>query len=466
MSKIDEIVNGYASNTLTYIDREGEHNININEFIKLGDEQVLQKLNRSEQVLLKIANAAPEKLKWVNDYAMAKVVKKLYDVVDGLNTDVITRDSEIERLKNENAASRVGVETQDSVPKEQAEELLGRIAELEADEQILQSQLNQVITERDTALENEDVAIKQYESLKERFDKSVEAYKALKSEKDSLDVLVTNMSQESDTLYNKLVADYDELNTECKNKTDEITKLKDDLENASSEINIISERHNNSIKEYEHTIEKLNVRIDNIMEDNNKLTGKIAELQQMKTDLEQECNGYAADFEKASARCQEIDSRNEELNTEYEKQQDLISKLEEQYNDACEELNNLKNSFGEATGKIRELDSSNVELQNKITEQDNLITGLNETISNVNNEMNELQNTLEEKVKEIALLNAKIRNSENSEEKIKMFENAINNFLNEIGYKQHTENVTENNQAKPTIHRMGDNQVVNFNLGM
>ena len=199
-------------------------------------------------------------------------------------------------------------------------------------------------------------------------------------------------------------------------------------------------------------------------EENEKLTNKITELQQMKTDLEQEINNYAGEFEKASARCQEIDSRNEELNLEYEKQKDLITKLEEQYNNTCDELHNLRTSFGEATGQIRNLDSTNVELQNKLTEEQNIRKGLEETINSINNECAELQNNLEEKNKENALLNARIRNSEDFENKTKIYNTAINDFLNTIGWQVNQSEQETAHTGKPQ-HRMGDNQVVDFNLG-
>ena len=149
MSKIDEILEGYKNGQLTYIDREGEHKIDVKEFVKTGSDNVLQKLNRTEPVLLKVANAAPEKLKWVNDYAMMKVIIELYERVDDLSAGLIAKDTEIERLNNEAAASRVSFETEDGIPKEEADKLLERIAGMEADEQILQSQLNQIIVERD-----------------------------------------------------------------------------------------------------------------------------------------------------------------------------------------------------------------------------------------------------------------------------------------------------------------------------
>jgi len=498
MSKIDEIVNGYASNELTYIDREGEHKISIDEFVKTGSANVLQKLNRTEQVLLKVANAAPEKLKWVNDYAMMKVVDKLYEKVDDLSAGLIEKDTEIERLNNEATASRVTFETADGIPMEEAEKLVQRIEGMEADEQIHLSQIDQLIKERDEALEHESIAIKQmetktdeYAALEERFNKSVEAYKTLKAENTELSNKLTNSSADMDTQYNELAVKYN--------------SIKEELENLQSEAAVITDRHNQLVQQYESEVElnknlqeeydklnvdynskvaetitlkdqldanandmgneidHLNVRIENLMKDNEDLNDKIAELQQIKTDIEQELNNYAGEFEKASARCQEIDSRNEELNAEYEKQNDLINKLEEQYNSTCDELNNLKESFGEATGQIRNLDSTNAELQNKVNEQDTLIAGLQETINSITNERTELQNNLEEKNKENALLNAKIRNSEDMNNKVQKFENAINDFLNVIGWseKTHAYESSDNTQ-----HRMGDNQVVNFNMGM
>ena len=419
MSKIDEILEGYKNGQLTYIDREGEHKIDVKEFVKTGSDNVLQKLNRTEHVLLKVANAAPEKLKWVNDYAMMKVINELYERVDDLNASLIAKDTEIERLNNEAAASRVSFETNDGIPKEEAEKFIERIKELETNNQTIHTQLNQIIAERDELNEK-------YAALDERFNKSVEAYKTLKSEKDSLDTLVANMSKETETSYNNLVTDYDKLNAEYKNKTDEINNLKGD-------------------------IESLKTRLENTTEDNLKLNDKITELKQVKTDIEQKLN-----------------SCNEELDNEYGKQKDLndlIVKLKEKYNETWEELNGLKESFDEATGQIRNLDSTNVELQNKINEQGNLIAGLNATIESTNNEKIELQNSLEEKTKENALLVAKIRNSENDTERLKMFESAINEMLSSIGWDADTKKQTEQTEQSNAMHRMGDNQVVDFNIG-
>ena len=419
MSKIDEILEGYKNGQLTYIDREGEHKIDVKEFVKTGSDNVLQKLNRTDHVLLKVANAAPEKLKWVNDYAMMKVINELYERVDDLNASLIAKDTEIERLNNEAAASRVSFETNDGISKEEAEKFIERIKELETNDQTIHIQLNQIITERDELNEK-------YAALDERFNKSVEAYKTLKSEKDSLDTLVANISKETETSYNNLVTDYDKLNAEYKNKTNEINNLKGD-------------------------IESLKTKLENTTEDNIKLNDKIAELNQVKTDIEQKLN-----------------SCNEELDNEYGKQKDLndlIVKLKETCNETWTELNGLKESFGEATGQIRNLDSTNVELQNKINEQDNLIAGLNATIESTNNEKIELQNSLEEKTKENALLVAKIRNSENDTERLKMFESAINEMLSSIGWDSDTKKQTEQTEQSNAMHRMGDNQVVNFNIG-
>lgn len=431
MSKIDEILEGYKNGQLTYIDREGEHKISVKEFVKTGSDNVLQKLNRTEAVLLKVANAAPEKLKWVNDFAMMKVINELYESVDDLLTKLIEKDTEIERLNNEAAASRVSLETEDDMPKEEAEKLLKRVEELEAERQTIQSHLNNIIVERDELNEK-------YMGLEERFNKSVEAYKELKAERDNINAQLDASSSESEQKYNELVKKYDELN--------------DQYESLQSETDVIIGRHNETIKQDEYEIQSLKTKLDNAGEENTKLNDKITELQKMKSELEKELN-----------------SLNEEMNIENVKKielKDSINQLKEKCKETSEELYNLKESFGEATGQIRNLDSTNVELQNKVNEQDTLIAGLNTTIESINNEKTELQNSLEEKTKENALLAAKIRNSEKDTERLNMFESAINEMLNSIGWDVNTNKQTEQAEQPNTLYRMGDNQVVDFNIGM
>ena len=431
MSKIDEILDGYNNGQLTYIDREGEHKISVKEFVKTGSDNVLQKLNRTEAVLLKVANAAPEKLKWVNDFAMMKVINELYESVDDLLTKLIEKDTEIERLNNEAAASRVSLETEDDMPKEEAEKLLKRVAELEAERQTIQSHLNNIIVERDELNEK-------YMGLEERFNKSVDAYKELKTERDNMNAQLDASASESEQRYNELVKKYDELSEQ--------------YESLQSETDIIIGRHNETIKQDEYEIQSLKTKLDNAGEENTNLNDKITELEQMKNELEKELN-----------------SLNEEINIENVKKielKDLINQLKEKCKETSEELYNLKESFGEATGQIRNLDSTNVELQNKVNEQDTLIEGLNTTIESINNEKTDLQNSLEEKTKENALLAAKIRNSEKDTERLNMFESAINEMLNSIGWDVNTNKQTEQAEQPNTLYRMGDNQVVDFNIGM
>ena len=460
MSKIDEILEGYKNGQLTYIDREGEHKISVKEFVKTGSDNVLQKLNRTEAVLLKVANAAPEKLKWVNDFAMMKVINELYESVDDLLTKLIEKDTEIERLNNEAAASRVSLETEDDMPKEEAEKLLKRVAELEADRQTIQSHLNNITVERDELNEK-------YMGLEERFNKSVEAYKELKAERDNINAQLDACASESEQKYNELVKKYDELNdnmnaqldasaSESEQKYNELVKKYDELseqyESLQSETDVIIGRHNETIKQDEYEIQSLKTKLDNAGEENTKLNDKITELEKIKSELEKELN-----------------SLNEEMNIENVKKielKDLISQLKEKCKETSEELYNLKESFGEATGQIRNLDSTNVELQNKVNEQNILIDGLNTTIESINNDKIELQNSLEEKTKENALLAAKIRNSEKDTERLNMFESAINEMLNSIGWDVNTNKQTEQAEQPNTLYRMGDNQVVDFNIGM
>ena len=47
-----------------------------------------------------------------------------------------------------------------------------------------------------------------------------------------------------------------------------------------------------------------------------------------------------------------------------------------------------------------------------------------------------------------------------------MFESAINEMLNSIGWDVNTNKQTEQAEQPNTLYRMGDNQVVDFNIGM
>ena len=47
-----------------------------------------------------------------------------------------------------------------------------------------------------------------------------------------------------------------------------------------------------------------------------------------------------------------------------------------------------------------------------------------------------------------------------------MFESAINEMLNAIGLDVNTNKQIEHTEQAKTMHRMGDNQVVDFNIGM
>ena len=67
-------------------------------------------------------------------------------------------------------------------------------------------------------------------------------------------------------------------------------------------------------------------------------------------------------------------------------------------------------------------------------------------------------------MKECALLKGKIKHTENYEEMYNRYDTAIKNFIEAVNpnviREEHKINKSTDNQ-----HRMGDNQVVDFNLG-
>lgn len=415
MSKIENILNNYQNEILTYIDKDGDHNINIDEFVGTGSDNVLKNLNRTPDILLRVANANPDKLKWVNDYAMAQVIIYLYNIIDGLRSDIVSKDSEIERLNNENAASRVGIVTSDSIPKDEADKLIEINANLEADKKLL---------EHNIELQQNRI--------------------------DELDATINELTKQNSVIAT-ITQERDDLRTQ-------LDKVNDALNNLSIDYTDLDNLHNKyvddkeiKIKELLHQIESLNTHINN-----------------MKNNIDEATDKYNETLQRLS-----------EMTIEYEKRGDLIEKLEKEYDDVCNvkidienELNattndliTLRDNFGEATDRIRNLDSTNAELQNELNQRNELIDDLQTNINDLNDTITNITNTLEEKTKTNALLESQVKTLTTEQTKIDNIETALETFLNEIGYnKNNDHNVSRSGDN--TQHRMGDNCTVDFNIGM
>ena len=83
MESIKEIVlNQYENGNIVVAGIEGLQAMSIKEFIKQDAEFILYDLNRSEAVVLNFIDDP----KWVNDYAVAKVIRALKERISELES--------------------------------------------------------------------------------------------------------------------------------------------------------------------------------------------------------------------------------------------------------------------------------------------------------------------------------------------------------------------------------------------
>jgi hypothetical protein len=69
----NKILTAYSNGNIVYASTEGACVVNLNEFIEQPIDGLLYDLNRSEEVILTFI----DDLKWINDYAVCKVIRAL-----------------------------------------------------------------------------------------------------------------------------------------------------------------------------------------------------------------------------------------------------------------------------------------------------------------------------------------------------------------------------------------------------
>lgn len=107
-----EIFDSYKSGNIIYITADGMEECPINDFINQTSDNILKALNRTEDIILNVHNRKPDSLKWINDYAVANVIKTLKQtLVNTSSAEIKTNSTEDlfaekikleEQLKNSN----------------------------------------------------------------------------------------------------------------------------------------------------------------------------------------------------------------------------------------------------------------------------------------------------------------------------------------------------------------------------
>jgi len=86
MDKSKIVTDEYSKGNIVIFTIEGPEAINLNEFLKQPIDGILYDLNRGESTVLTFIDSSE---KWVNDYAVAKVIRELkrrLDKYEKLNT--------------------------------------------------------------------------------------------------------------------------------------------------------------------------------------------------------------------------------------------------------------------------------------------------------------------------------------------------------------------------------------------
>lgn len=327
MNDIDSILKNYEQGILTYVDANGFHNININEFLKLGSEDVLKNLNRTYEVLLKVANADKTKFKWVNDYAMAYVVTTLFEKVMDMSAEIIEKDSEIERLKNESVASKVGFETIDGISQEEADKLNNKINELTTKLAEKETQYTNVITEN-AELKNK---LSSQEATHDELKKVVTENRGLSISLEEFKAALTSKQK-----------DYEAL----KNNYNEIENSYLSLQSANTELEERSKSLETEIADRKRAFSEMLEKYKTMDDSNNTLKQKNEELENLASELQRQLDEAYVDYDKLKYTLETSEKENSNFKKTIENYQLSSQANNEQLNKYKEAVNNLISSLG------------------------------------------------------------------------------------------------------------------------
>lgn len=325
--QIQEILNFYKENKLVYIDREGKHTVDISDFCKQQTSDILQKTNRTEKVLLNLAEKNSASLKWVNDYAMAKIIEYLKAFNDDATQQIIEQETTIQKLELELENNR-------------------------------QSKATVVLKDDYANLQDK------YTALEEKFNKSVEAYKTLKVERDDLQNKLLATSQNMSHEYDELAVKYNELKT--------------DFDGLQNESNTIA----NKLNEVEEKCKREIQANENLQNQFDKLN---TEYNDKVTELTQRDNQIKTLIEERDTALENEDVAIKQLESGVEKREKIINELKTRVNKLNDDLNEAQSMNNKSKEYIVALENKLIEEQDKSKENAEKIESICNILS-INND--------------------------------------------------------------------------------
>ncbi len=324
----EEIISKYREGNIVWLNQTGQHDMPIDKFVHLGAEEVLNRLFRTEDILLSLAQKNPNNVQWVNNYAMAKLVRMLYHYNEKLTDEqikIVARIRELEGVIEEMSKSQIDVETSNSVPVEQYNDLVEKHKMLAEQYKELEESCSRLYVSVDdyNALKSEltDLTDKNSEFIDE-LRKNVSQIHTLQDEKErltaELDALTASKRQLEETL-NETETERQRVSETLNEGRDIIDKLNADLDNTKREFEEFKQRTAEAIAKRDKTIKELEQRV---YEDEGK-QGMLDAANDQITDITNQLN---AERERANGQIEELTNQ---LNAEREKHKSDVNIMTE-----------------------------------------------------------------------------------------------------------------------------------------
>lgn len=251
-----EIFDSYAAGNIVYMTADGLKEVPMSEFQHSGPDNILKSLNRTEDIILKVHSKKPDSLKWINDYAVGKVISALCN-----------ENANLEQWLNE-AKSSV------SVSAENGQADIDKLNESLETASAKIDELQKQLTDMTNRMDEEHAEKVQYQvfaqNSKEAADKAEELLNKIQSEKDDLANDNYELKQELEKL-KKSVSDketeYSNYKSKLSTLSTELDSEKIKVDNITKEYETLKTEHNNAtelIDKYKETNADLSKDIDTL----------------------------------------------------------------------------------------------------------------------------------------------------------------------------------------------------------
>lgn len=222
----EQVLKSYENGNILYITMQGINEMPLDEFMQKDASDILKLLNRTEEILIMLHEKNPSSLKWVNDFAVAKLIQalkmKLASIESTATVEVENNDDELKNAENK------------------IKELKTKIAEYE--NQI--SHFNATVTEYNESIdmieEDKEKLTAENKNLKIHIDElkqQNETMLKLHDENNALNKTIDALNNDKSRLSEKNNSLLDE-NNELKNKNSEMMKLIDGYKAQINEMSV------------------------------------------------------------------------------------------------------------------------------------------------------------------------------------------------------------------------------------